>query len=95
MSSTTKVLVVVNFIKSNFLSALLAILGTSIFFIFGEIIESSSLYFLPIAAGGFIYIAVADLIPELQKTKEAKHSLSQMLAITVGVLVMVLLTYLE
>ena len=36
---------------------------------------------LPIAAGGFIYIAVADLIPELQKTKEIRYSILQIAAI--------------
>ena len=56
----------------NFLSALCSILGMILAFILGEAGEIFSLWILPIAAGGFIYVAVADLIPELHKTKEVR-----------------------
>lgn len=79
----------------NFLSALTAILGAIVFFILGEVVEASFMYFIPIAAGGFIYIAVADLIPELHKTKEIQHSMFQLVAVTLGVLAMVGLIFLE
>ena len=79
----------------NFLSALCAILGMLLAFILGEAGEAFSLWILPIAAGGFIYVAVADLIPELHKTKEAKHSALQIVAVIAGVLAMVALTLLE
>jgi zinc and cadmium transporter len=79
----------------NFLSALLAVLGAIVFFVLGDIASISSYWFLPIAAGGFIYIALADLIPELNKTKGVKHSILQITAVVVGVLAMVALTYLE
>lgn len=78
----------------NFLSAVLAVAGVLVIFILGGE-ESISTWVLPIAAGGFIYIAVADLIPELHKTKEVKHSVLQLLVVIIGVLAMVLLTYLE
>lgn len=79
----------------NFLSALTAVLGAIVLFIIGETAKVSSSWFLPIAAGGFIYIAVADLIPELHKTKEARHSFMQIVAVIVGVLAMVAIVYLE
>ena len=79
----------------NFLSAFTAIIGVAIALIFGSMAETFSLWVLPIAAGGFIYIAMSDLIPELQKTKELKHSLSQIVAVLVGVLTMVALLLLE
>jgi len=79
----------------NFLSALTALLGAAVFFIIGGVAESLNAYFLPIAAGGFIYIAVADLIPELHKTKEAKHSFYQLTAVVLGVFAMVVLTFIE
>nr|MCW1888243.1 ZIP family metal transporter [Candidatus Moranbacteria bacterium] len=79
----------------NFFSALTAVLGGVTFFVLGEFAESLSLYFVPIAAGGFIYIAVADLIPELHKTKTVKHSVYQIAAVVVGVVVMWALTFLE
>ena len=79
----------------NFLSALTAVLGATLFFVLGGFAEKISIYFLPIAAGGFIYIAVADLIPELNKTKEVKQSILQLTAVIFGVLAMIALTFLE
>src|SRR3990167_4547652 len=79
----------------NFISALCAILGAAIVFLLGGFAESVSLWFLPIAAGGFIYIAIADLIPELHKTKSAGASFLQILTIIFGVLAMLALTFLE
>ncbi len=79
----------------NFLSALMSILGLVLALIFSNITETFILWILPIAAGGFIYIAVADLIPELQKTKKVKYSMFQFLTILIGILAMVSLTLLE
>ncbi|MSU54363.1 MAG: ZIP family metal transporter [Candidatus Staskawiczbacteria bacterium] len=77
----------------NFLSGLTAIFGVIIAFILGQTSEGLIIWILPIAAGGFIYIAVADLIPELHKTKELKHSLFQIFALVSGVLVMLALAF--
>lgn len=79
----------------NFLSAILAIFGLVLVFILNQTEQFVILYFLPIAAGGFIYIAVADLIPELHKTKEVKYSALQLLAVILGILAMFALTLLE
>ncbi|MFA6251219.1 MAG: ZIP family metal transporter [Candidatus Paceibacterota bacterium] len=79
----------------NFISALASILGLIIVFVFGNLIENVALWFIPIAAGGFIYIAVADLIPELHKTKKIKYSIIQLAIIILGVFSMIALTLLE
>lgn len=79
----------------NFISALAAVLGLALVFFFGNIFEGAYIWFVPVAAGGFIYIAVADLIPELHKTKKIKHSLMQLGIIILGILSMVALTLLE
>jgi zinc and cadmium transporter len=79
----------------NFLSALTSVLGAVIVLMIGEVASITSSWLLPIAAGGFIYIAVADLIPELNKTKNAKQSALQIITIVIGVGVMIALTYLE
>ncbi len=79
----------------NFLSALTAIFGAALFFLLGSGAEAFTEAILPVIAGGFIYIALTDLIPELHKTKEARHSVLQLIAVTVGVLVMIALTFLE
>lgn len=79
----------------NFLSALTAIIGTIFALLLGGAGESFTTWILPIAAGGFIYIAVADLIPELHKTKVIKHSFLQFLTLALGVILMIVLTFLE
>lgn len=80
----------------NFLSALTAVFGTLLAFIVGHQGEKFVAWILPIAAGGFIYIAVADLIPELHKrTTSITHSILQFLILTLGVVLMFSLTFLE
>jgi zinc and cadmium transporter len=79
----------------NFLSALTALLGGVFFFALGEIATSVTTYFIPLTAGGFIYIAVADLIPELHKSKRRRDSVYQIGAVILGVFMMVALGYFE
>jgi len=79
----------------NFLSALAAVCGTFLAFFLGEAGTGLVVYILPIAAGGFIYIAATDLIPELHKTKSVKKSLLQIFAVILGVALMLALTLLE
>lgn len=79
----------------NFLSALLAVAGAVLALFLGEASETFTTYLLPVAAGGFIYIAMSDLIPELHKTKRVRHSTIQFLAILVGIGAMILLLALE
>ena len=56
----------------NFISALTAFLGAFVFLAIGSKISDYVLFFIPITAGGFIYIAGSDLLPELHH--EAKMS---------------------
>ena len=79
----------------NFLSALTAVFGTLVALTLGEANQSFADLILPLAAGGFIYVAVADLIPELHKTKSIKQSFSQIIFLIIGVVLMVGLTFLE
>lgn len=72
----------------NFLSALTAVLGTVIGYFFASKINSFSSMLLPVAAGGFIYIAACDLVPELHKQADIKKSTLSMLFFIVGILLM-------
>ncbi|MFQ5661760.1 MAG: ZIP family metal transporter [Candidatus Paceibacteria bacterium] len=72
----------------NFFSSLFAIFGTAIVFIFGETIDSSIPVLIAFAAGGFIYIAGSDLVPELHKTSDWKKSFQQFIAIIIGIAIM-------
>jgi zinc and cadmium transporter len=78
----------------NFLSALLSIAGVLLILLVNRVGFIAEII-LPMAAGGFIYIAVADLIPELHKTKEARSSLLQLVAVLTGITLMALLTLVE
>lgn len=78
----------------NFLSALLAVFGTILALTVGST-EKLTLWLIPFAAGGFIYIAMSDLIPELHKTKNVSHSVLQFIAVLVGIGAMVLLRTIE
>ena len=79
----------------NFLTGLFAILGTLVALLVGSRVEHFSLLMLPLAAGGFIYIAGSDLVPELNKEVEPSKSLIQLIAIATGVGLMLLLTLVE
>ena len=79
----------------NFLFALSAIVGAVSTLILGPKVEGFSLSMLPITAGGFVYLAGSDLIPELQKEVEWSRSVKQFLSIILGVGVMALLVFLE
>ncbi|MEK7610542.1 MAG: ZIP family metal transporter [Patescibacteria group bacterium] len=79
----------------NFLSAALAIIGAVIALTAGAPSEKLSLALLALAAGGFLYIAGSDLVPELHKTTNPGKSLIQLLALTLGVSLMFLLTFIE
>jgi zinc and cadmium transporter len=79
----------------NFLTGLFAILGTLVALLVGSRVEHFSLLMLPLAAGGFIYIAGSDLVPELNKESDLFKSVIQMMAIALGVGLMLLLTLLE
>lgn len=48
-------------------------------------------YLLPVAAGGFIYIAASDLIPEIHKENNLKKTFSLILTFLFGVVIMFLL----
>lgn len=79
----------------NFLSAVFAIVGAIISLAIGPSLQGYTQAFIPITAGGFIYIAGSDLIPELHHDTDAKRSLSQLFAILLGIAIMVALTALE
>ena len=71
----------------NFLSAAVAIAGAVAGLLLGARGEAFILFILPFAAGGFIYIAGANLIPELHKERNFKNSLKQIFFILLGIAV--------
>jgi len=78
----------------NFASSLVALLGAGLVFVVADI-EGVVPGLAAVAAGGFIYIAGSDLVPELHKTTDRAQSLQQLAAILVGVGLMLALVWVE
>jgi zinc and cadmium transporter len=72
----------------NFFSGAISTVGAIAGLLIGAQIENFVYYIVPFAAGGFIYIAAADIIPELHKEVEIKKSLKQLLGILIGIGIM-------
>lgn len=72
----------------NFLCAITAIIGGIIGYILSRSIESSIMLLLPFAAGGFLYIAASDLIPEIRREASLKRSMISFGVFVLGVLLM-------
>ncbi len=75
----------------NFLTALAAIVGALLVLLISTDFSEINKFLVPFAAGGFIYVASSDLIPELHKNTEAKKSLLQIATFVVGILLMLFL----
>jgi zinc and cadmium transporter len=72
----------------NLIAQLTAVLGGIIGFFFLSA-KSYSAYLLPVAAGGFLYIAIGDLIPEVFKEKNKIKIIINLMAIILGLLVLI------
>jgi zinc and cadmium transporter len=79
----------------NFLSALTAILGALIIIVLGSLPETFIQIVTAFAAGVFIYIASSDLVPELHKNIKGKNILLEVMGMSLGLLAMYLLLFLE
>ncbi|HBE80531.1 MAG TPA: ZIP family metal transporter [Firmicutes bacterium] len=79
----------------NFATALTAVAGAIVALSIGPLIHGFSIVLIPITAGGFIYIAGSDLIPELKHEVELSHSVLQLISIILGIGVMSLLILLD
>jgi zinc and cadmium transporter len=79
----------------NFISASIAILGAVVVLAIGSYTHNLSYFLVPFTAGGFIYIASSDLIPELHKESEISISFFQFFSLLLGIGIMALLLLLR
>jgi len=77
----------------NFLTALTAVLGGLIGFFISNMVENVKLFILPFAAGGFLYIAASDLIPEIRKETSLKKSMIYFGIFILGIFIMYAVTF--
>ncbi len=72
----------------NFMCALTAIFGVVASLLLGQVLENLHIYMLPIAAGGFIYIAASDFLPALHRGETLRASIAQVGLVSLGMLLM-------
>ncbi|MFH0840664.1 MAG: ZIP family metal transporter [bacterium] len=77
----------------NFCIACFAILGAVIGFFLFNYIDNFVVILLPLTAGGFIYIAASDLVPELHKEKEIKKAFVAFSFFVIGIVLMYCLKF--
>lgn len=77
-------------ILMNLLSGLTAFLGAMLAWSSALSAEKSMPYIFAISAAGFIYIALADLIPELHKKNSTQQSVYQFVFLIAGICVIIL-----
>ena len=78
----------------NFLTAVTAVFGGIFGYYFLSATDAASKFLLAFAAGGFLYIAASDLIPEIRKENNVKKSVLNFIFIFLGLLAMYLVKFL-
>ncbi|MFH1840621.1 MAG: ZIP family metal transporter [Candidatus Shapirobacteria bacterium] len=74
-------------LAANFLIALTAVIGGVAGYYFSFSLADYLPYLLPFAAGGFLYIAASDLMPEIRKEESLKKSFFLFATFVLGILI--------
>ena len=74
----------------NFISALAAVIGALVGYFISDFAHGFSNFVMPLTAGGFIYIATSDLIPEIHKEKDQRRATLAFVSFLFGILFMAL-----
>jgi zinc and cadmium transporter len=72
----------------NFAVATTVVAGGIVGYFVSRSIEHAVMFLLAFAAGGFIYIAATDLVPEIKKELDIKKSMATMIVFACGILIM-------
>lgn len=77
----------------NFVSALTFLIGGVIAYFAADVVDVA--YLLPFAAGNFIYIAAADLVPELASQRAARDKVETTASLLVGLAILFAATWIS
>jgi zinc and cadmium transporter len=77
----------------NFVVALTVVFGGVVGYFISKSVDSAVVFLLPFAAGGFIYIAATDLVPEIKKELNMKKYMLTLLVFILGILIMWITKY--
>ena len=75
----------------NFISAMIAVGGGIFALLLSDTIELFNMFFLAFSGGGFLYIAAAELMPELLKEKNIKKSVVSATLFILGIIMIFIL----
>lgn len=76
---------------ANLLVSLTAIAGGILGYLASHTMVAFAAYLVPVAAGGFIYIASSDLLPELKNTKSSQKTFATVATFLLGIVLMLLM----
>lgn len=76
----------------NFFSGITAVIGGIVTYFFALTVETAIPYLLAIAGGGFLYLAMADIMPELHHEQNKKYIAWQAVWLILGILLIYLTT---
>ncbi|MBD3251388.1 hypothetical protein GF380_02950 [Candidatus Uhrbacteria bacterium] len=71
----------------NLLVAFSILIGIAMVFLLSDMIDGFTMYTVPIAAGGFIYMALANLLPEMREEHDTKKRFLQVGIVVLGIAV--------
>jgi len=74
----------------NYLVSLTVVIGGIVGYFIAQSLYEIIPYLLPFAAGGFIYIAASDLMPEIIRQEKLKKSIITFLIFIVGIIIMMI-----
>lgn len=77
----------------NLLTALIAVFGAILFYYFGKNVDNIIPLVLAVAAGNFIYLATADLIPEIHHEENRHRIVAHSFYLVLGVVLMYLVSH--
>jgi len=77
----------------NYAVALTVVLGGIVGYLLFSSLESFLPFLMPFAAGGFVYIAASDLMPEIRKESNLGKSIISFLVFIIGIAIMYLVKF--
>ncbi len=77
----------------NYAVALTVVLGGIVGYLLFSSLESFLPFLMPFAAGGFVYIAASDLMPEIRKESNLKKSILSFFIFILGIAIMYLVKF--
>lgn len=74
-------------LKANLMTGLMATVGAALTYYFVEMVPTIQQMLIPVTAGGFLYVSLADLVPQLHEQTDVKENIQQIILFSAGFLI--------